>query len=79
MASAQYTSPSYKVEQTFFGAGGELDASSASYQAKIAAGELGVDHAVSSNYQTYAGFNTTDRILLEVYVTGGVFDLVHLI
>jgi hypothetical protein len=71
---AQYASPNYKVEETFFGAGGELDASSASYQAKVAAGELGIDHSVSSNYQVYSGFNTTDRILLEVYVNGGVFD-----
>jgi hypothetical protein len=75
MVYAQYTSPSYKVDETFFGAGGELELNSAHYQAKVAAGELGVDHATSSNYQTYAGFNTTAKPLLEVYVTGGTFDL----
>jgi hypothetical protein len=44
MASAQYTSPSYRVDETFFGAGGELSDISPSYQAKVAAGELGVEH-----------------------------------
>lgn len=75
MAFAQYTSPHFEVNETFFGAGGDLQQSSAHYQAKVAAGELGIDHAVSTNYQTYSGFNTTDKILLEVAVTGGVFDL----
>lgn len=75
MAFAQYTSPHYQVNETFFGAGGDLQDLSPNYQAKTAAGELGIDHAVSANYQTYSGFNTTDKILLEVAVSGGVFDL----
>jgi hypothetical protein len=77
MVNAQYTSPSYKVEETFFGAGGELELTSPSYQAKVAAGELGLvqnGKSSSTNYQTYAGFNTTDRPTLELFVTGGAFD-----
>lgn len=72
---AQYTSPNYQVDETFFGAGGNLQNQSANYQAKTAAGELGVGNVSSPRYQAYAGFNTTDRILLEVNVSGGVFDL----
>ncbi len=73
-AYAQYTSPSYKVNEAFFGVGGELSDASANYQAKIALGELGIDHSSSANFQVYSGFNTTDRPLLEVAVTGGTFD-----
>jgi hypothetical protein len=71
---AQYTSPSYRVDETFFGAGGNLENASANYKAKTAAGELGVGNVSSPNFQAYPGFNTSDRILLEVNVAGGVFD-----
>jgi hypothetical protein len=71
---AQYTSPNYQVDETFFGSGGNLDNASANYKAKTAAGELGVGNVSSPNFQAYPGFNTTDRILLEVNVNGGVFD-----
>jgi hypothetical protein len=72
---AQYASPNYQVDETFFGSGGNLDNASANFKAKTAAGELGVGNLSSPNFQANAGFNTTDRILLEVNVTGGVFDL----
>ena len=39
---AQYTSPSYKAEETFFGSGGELDAASGQYKAQSSVGALGV-------------------------------------
>jgi hypothetical protein len=71
---AQYASPSYQVDETFFGSGGNLENSSANYKAKTAAGELGVGNVSSPNFQAYPGFNTSDRILLEVNVAGGVFD-----
>lgn len=77
-ALAQYSSPSYKVNETFFGAAGELSAQSLQYQAKIAAGELGIDHTSSANFQAYSGFNTTDTPFLEVYVAGGTYDLGYL-
>lgn len=75
LATAQYTSPNYKAEETFFGIGGELETISPNYQAKVALGELGIDHAEATNFQTYSGFNTTDRPILEVAVTGGTYDL----
>lgn len=77
-AWAQYSSPSYRVEQTFFGTGGELDASSANYRAKEAAGELGVGNGTSPNYQIFAGFNTTDLPYLEFVVTNSNIDLGYL-
>jgi hypothetical protein len=72
---AQLTSPSYKVDETYFGTGGELDASSPSYKAKQSAGEITVGNTGSAGYQFNAGFNTTNAELLEVAVSGGTFDL----
>src|SRR4051812_21506618 len=72
---AQYVSPSYKVNETFFGTGGNLDNTSAHYIAKTAAGELAVGNISSPHFQAYAGFNTTNTVLLEMNVTGGTFDM----
>lgn len=72
---AQSTSTNYKVEETFFGTGGELDASSSSYKAKQSAGELTVGNATSNSYQFQAGFNTSDEPVLEFAVNGGIYDL----
>jgi hypothetical protein len=72
---AQSASTNYKVEETFFGTGGELDATSANYKAKQSAGETTVGNASSANYQFNAGFNTTDQPLLEFAVNGGTYDL----
>ncbi len=72
---AQSTSPHYKVEESFFGTGGELDPSSANYKAKQSAGELTVGNSVSANYQFQGGFNTSDVPLLEFAVNGGTYDL----
>lgn len=78
VAYAQYTSPSYKVEETLFGAGGELENSSTNYKARTSAGELGVGNTASANFQAFAGFNTTNDPMLEVVVNGGSFDLGYL-
>lgn len=72
------SSTNYRVEQTFFGTGGELDASSGSYRAKQTAGELTVGNTTSTNYQAFAGFNTTDDPYLEFVVTGSNIDLGNL-
>jgi hypothetical protein len=72
---AQSSSPNYKIEESFFGTGGELDASSPNYRAKQAAGETVVGRSASGNYQFYGGFNTTDTPLLEFAVDGGTYDL----
>ena len=73
-AFAQYSSSNYKVEEAFFGAGGELDPSSTNYKAQQSIGELGVGNSASTNYQAYSGFNTTDRPILELAVNGGTFN-----
>jgi hypothetical protein len=72
---AQSASTNYKVEETFFGTGGELDASSSNYMAKQSAGELTVGSAASNNYQFQGGFNTSDTPVLEFAVNGGTYDL----
>lgn len=78
IAAAQYSSSNYKVEETLFGAGGELENSSANYKARTSAGELGVGNTASANFQAFAGFNTTNTPMLEVFVNGGTFDLGYL-
>lgn len=74
-AYGQSSSPNYKIEESYFGVGGELDASSPSYRSQQSAGETGVGNSSSTNYQANAGFNTKDEPYLEVYVTGGATDL----
>lgn len=74
-AHAQSSSTNYKVEESFFGTGGELEASSTNYRAQQSAGETTVGNATSNNYQMQAGFNTTDQPLLEFAVNGGTYDL----
>lgn len=70
--AAQSSSTNYKVNEYFFGAGGELDACSGQYCAKQAAGETTVGSTESDAYMAQAGFNTTDVPLLEVAVNGDV-------
>jgi len=71
----QASSPNYSVNEVYFGTGGELNACSTNYCSKQAAGETTVGNAASSNYQTQAGFNTSDTPLLEVNVNGGTYDM----
>lgn len=68
-------STNYRVDQTFFGSGGNLDASSASYRAKQTAGEVGAGNTASASYQAYAGFNTTDEPFIEFFVTNTYIDM----
>ncbi len=72
------SSTNYKVDETFFGSGGELNACSGNYCSKQTAGELGVGDTSSANYQAYAGFNTTDEPFIEFVVTSSSVDLGYL-
>ncbi len=72
------SSTNYKVDQTFFGSGGELDAASANYRAKQTLGELGVGLTESASYRAYAGFNTTDEPYIEFFVNADTLDLGYL-
>lgn len=59
VASAQQSSSTnYQVNETFFGTGGELNASSTNYSSKQSAGELTVGALRSTLYSAQAGFNT---------------------
>lgn len=73
--AAQSSSTNYQVNEVFFGAGGDLQDCSANYCAKQSAGALAVGNASSQNYQMQAGFNTSDKPVLEVAVNGGIYDL----
>lgn len=72
VASAQSSSTNYRVDEYFFGNGGELEACSGSYCAKQSAGETTVGNTASTNYQAQAGFNTANEPVLEVAVNGDV-------
>ncbi len=72
------SSTNYKVDQTFFGSGGELNSCSSSYCSKQSAGELGVGNICSTSYCAQAGFNTNDDPFIEFVVTGNNIDLGYL-
>ena len=71
------SSSNYRVDQTFFGSGGQ-DASSATYSAKQSAGELGIGNACSTDYCVWGGFNTTEDPYIEFVVTADTIDLGYL-
>lgn len=73
-AWAQSSSANYKVEESYFGTGGEVDATSASYRSRQSAGSLGVGNTSSANYDAVAGFNTPSDPFLEVEITGATVD-----
>lgn len=77
-AQTSSSSPNYRVDQTFFGSGGELNACSGSYCSKQTAGELTVGNVCSTSYCAQAGFNTTDDPFIEFVVTGNNIDLGYL-
>lgn len=73
--AAQYSSPNYRVEETFFGTGGELDPSSAAYKARQSAGSLAAGATSSSNYDAVAGFVTAHEPFLEMSVSDATVEL----
>lgn len=72
------SSTNYRVEQTFFGSGGELNSCSTQYCSKQTLGELAAGETNSLNYRAYAGFNTTDEPYIEFMVTAANIDLGYL-
>lgn len=67
---AQSSSTNYRIEESYFGTGGEVDASSASYRSRQSTGSLGVGNSSSTNYDAVAGFTTPSEPFLEMEVTG---------
>ncbi len=72
---AQYSSPNYRIEEAFFGTGGELDPSSPNYKARQSAGDLATGSTSSANYDATGGFVTPNEPFLEFFVTGASVDL----
>jgi hypothetical protein len=72
---AQYTSPNYKAEETFFGSGGELDASSPNYKAQSSVGALGIDYPSSSSYKAFSGFLTPNEPFLTMAINTSTVNL----
>lgn len=68
--AAQSSSPNYRVEESYFGTGGNVDANSANYRARQSTGSLAVGDISSTNYRAVAGFDTPSEPFLEAGVTG---------
>lgn len=71
---AQSSSNNYKIEEYYFGTGGEVDASSANYRARQSTGSLGVGNTSSANYDAEAGFVTQSDVFLEMSVSGATVN-----
>jgi hypothetical protein len=74
-AQYQSASPSYEVNEVFFGNGGALNDCSATYCAKEAIGETAVGGTSSAHYQAHAGFNTDRSPYLQFIVTGSITNI----
>lgn len=72
------SSTNYKVEETFFGTGGEVDMNSTNYNAHGSAGSLGVGSSSSDNFDAEAGFVTPNAPFLEMIVNTSSLDLGNL-
>jgi hypothetical protein len=72
---AQSSSSNYKLEESYFGTGGEVDASSTNYRSQQSAGALGVGRYASNSYDFEAGFVTQNTPFLELVVTDNALDL----
>jgi hypothetical protein len=72
---AQSSSTNYRIEETFFGTGGEVDATSTNYRSQQSAGSLGVGNTSSANFDAVAGNITPNEPFLEMAITGPNIDL----
>lgn len=72
---AQSSSTNYRLDESFFGTGGEVDASSSSYRSRQSAGSLGVGNVSSANYDAVFGSVSPEEPFLEMMVTGAPIDL----
>lgn len=72
---AQSSSTNYRIEESYFGTGGEVDASSTNYRSRQSTGSLGVGNTSSTNYDAVAGATTPVDPFLEVQLTGPNVDL----
>lgn len=71
---AQSSSTNYRIEETFFGTGGEVDATSTNYRSQQSTGSLGVGNTSSNNYDAMAGNLTQNVPYIEMAITGPNVD-----
>lgn len=69
------SSGSYRVDEYQFGSGGNSNLSSASYNANVALGSLGVGRSSSTNYDLEAGLITPNEPFLELFINSATVDL----
>lgn len=72
---AQSSSSNYQVQESYFGSGGNVDATSNNYRARQSTGALGVGDSSSTNYRSTSGFDTPSEPFLEVQVSGATVNL----
>ena len=75
LALAQYSSSHYEANEVFFGNGGDINQSSANYQASVSSGALGVGRYDSANYRAYSGFLTPNDPFLEFHIDTSTVDM----
>lgn len=71
---AQSSSNNYKVEEYYFGTGGEVESNSPNYKARQSTGSLGVGNTSSDNFDAEAGPNTQSEPFLEMVVTNATVN-----
>jgi hypothetical protein len=75
VAAQTSSSGSYRVEEAFFGTGGEVNLNSNSYNAQGGLGSLGVGNTSSTNFDATAGFLTPGEPYLEFVINTSTVDL----
>ncbi len=75
IAFAQSSSTNYKIEESYIGPGGQIDSSSASYEARASLGDTGVGYGESTNFGLWAGYTTTTDPFIELVVAPATIDL----
>ena len=69
------TSTNYRIEQSGFQSGSSTLSESASYDARVSAGDLGIGLSESGSYQGYVGFINPDEEYVELVVPVQTIDM----
>ena len=69
------SSTNYLIDNATIGSGGVNDINSTNYSGRASAGELTVGNTAGTNYQAYAGFQTTSGPYLELIVNNAPIDI----
>jgi hypothetical protein len=72
---AQSSSTNYKVEEVYFGIGGELESTSTNYGSQTSGGSLGAGSSSSGSYDAESGFFTPSEPFLEAGIMATTADL----